>query len=72
MMLPIVKQMAALAKAFQVADPVVPGIVIQVCRSEYDTRVPYLHCLNDIGPRCCSPVIIAPGVSVGIEPAAVG
>jgi hypothetical protein len=34
--------------------------------------VPYLHCLNDIGPRCCSPVIIAPGVSVGIEPAAVG
>ena len=69
---PVVKQMAALAEASQIARPVVAGIVIKVRRGEHNTGLANSCCLNHVWPSCHPPAIIAPGVPVRVEPPAVG
>ena len=49
MVRPVVDNMAALAKALQVAEPVVAGIMVKMGGGEHDPRVAYPCSLDNIG-----------------------
>jgi hypothetical protein len=64
--------MIALAQAFQVARPVVGGMVIEMGGGEHDTGASYTRCLDDVRPARPPPASIAQDVSVRVEPASIG
>src|SRR6516162_1642520 len=67
----IVDQMAPLAQALEIAQPVIARIMIEVCRRQDDAGSPHLRRLLEIGPTRRPPVAISPGVSRGIEPTSI-
>jgi hypothetical protein len=65
---PVVDQVAALAKALQIARPVVSRIVIEMGGREDDTGLPQPGCLLDIGAACRLTAAVAPGLASGVVP----
>jgi hypothetical protein len=67
----IVNHVAASAKAFEIAEPVVARVVIKRCRGENHPRLAYLHGFLEIRPLGGPSAVVSPGLAHGIEPAAI-
>src|SRR5258706_5126882 len=67
----VMDQMAALAEALEVAQPIISRIVVKMGGGQHDTGLSYPYCLRDIRPVGRSAAVIAPGVLRGIEPATI-
>ena len=68
----VVDHVTALAQAPEVAQPVVARVIIEVRRREHDAGVADLRRFDEIGPTRGPTSAVTPGVTGGIEPAAVG
>src|SRR5271166_4181543 len=71
MMRAIVDQMAALAKALEVAQPIVAGVMIEMCCGQNDAGLPHMHGLLDVRPSRRASTAASPGAASGVEPPAV-
>ena len=71
MVWPVVDQVATLAKALQIARPIVARIVVEVGGGENDPRLSYPGCLLDVGPASEPSTIIAPSLTSGVKPASI-
>jgi hypothetical protein len=67
----IVDQMAALAQALEIAQPVIARVMIEVRRRQDDAGAPHLRRLIEVGPPGGPAAAIAPGMSDGIEPTSI-
>src|ERR1700738_268962 len=67
----IVDQMAPLAQALEIAQPVIARVMIEVRRCQDDAGLPHLRCFLEIGPPRRPAAAISPGVSRGIEPTSI-
>jgi hypothetical protein len=67
----VVDQVAPLAEAFQVAQPVVARIMIEMRGGEDDTGLPHLHGFLEIWPAGWPTAAASPRMSCRIEPAAI-
>jgi hypothetical protein len=72
MIRPIMEQVAALAEALQVAQPVVAWVMIEMCRGEQDPRGSGRDHRQQIRPMRVPATTIAPGLLSGIEPSPIG
>jgi len=71
MMRAIVDQMAALAKALEVAQPIVAGVMIEMCCGQNDAGLPHMHGLLDVRPSRRASTAALPGAASRVEPPAV-
>jgi hypothetical protein len=68
MIRPVVQNVATLAKALEIAQPVVGRIVIQMRGSQHDACAASRDQRQQIRPACLSPAAVAPRLLDGIEP----
>jgi hypothetical protein len=68
----IMEQVAALAEALQVAQPVVARVMIEMCCGEQDPRGSGRNHRQQIRPMRMPAAAIAPGLLSGIEPTSIG
>jgi hypothetical protein len=71
MVRPIVDQMAPLAQALEIAQPVIARVMIEVRRRQDDAGSPHLRRLLEVGPPGWPATAIAPSASRGIEPTSI-
>jgi hypothetical protein len=62
----------ALAEAFEVAHPVIAGVMIEVGSGQDYTGLPLLHSLHEIGPTSSAAAAGAPDMRRRVEPPPVG
>ena len=68
MVRPIVNHVAALAEALEVTQPVIPGIMIEVCCGQDHAGSPHQRRFLKIGPACRPAAAITPSMTARIEP----
>ena len=69
MVWPVANHVAALAKALQIAPPIIARVVIQMRCRQYDAGLSHLRrVLDEIRPPRRPAVAIAPSMTGGIEP----
>src|SRR5271163_237112 len=68
----IVDQVAALAQALEIAQPIIARVMIEVRRSQDHAGLTDLRRFHEIGPSGGSTATVAPGVTGGVEPASIG
>jgi hypothetical protein len=71
MMRPIVDQVAALAQASQVSQPIVAWIVIEMGSGENDPGLPYASNFFNVGPARWATAMIAPSPTGSVVPVTV-
>ena len=69
---PVVDYVAALAEALEVTQPVIPGVMIEMCSGQDDAGSPHQRRFLEIGPACRPTASIAPSMTGGIEPTSIG
>ena len=63
---------AALAEALEVTQPVIPGVMIEMCSGQDDAGSPHQRRFLEIRPACRPTASIAPSMTGGIEPTSIG
>ena len=72
MMGAVMGQVAALAEASQVTEPVMGGVMVEVGGREAHARCADLSGLEQVGPGGGASAAVAPSILLRIEPAAIG
>src|SRR5690242_19633109 len=65
-------QVTALAEAAQIPQPVVGGVVVEMCGGEHDPAGVLPRHLLEVGPTRGSAAPVPPGATIRVEPAPVG
>jgi hypothetical protein len=71
MMWSVVDEMAALAEALEISQPVVLGVMVKMRRGKNDPGLAQMDRLYEVGPARGSATVVAPGLGGAVEPAAI-
>jgi hypothetical protein len=67
----ILDEVAALTEALEVPHPIIARVMVKVCCRKNDPRLAQMDSLHEIRPAREPAMVVSPGLSVAVEPAAI-